>query len=67
MASITSKVALGSADAGFAYNTDASVAGDRVQADPDPEVGAAAGPLPDVRRAPVGRRHRAARRRSSAR
>ena len=30
VASLTSKVALGSADAGFAYNTDARAAGDRV-------------------------------------
>jgi molybdate transport system substrate-binding protein len=31
VASLTSKVALGSADAGFAYNTDARAAGDRVE------------------------------------
>ena len=31
VASLTSKVALGSADAGFAYNTDARSAGDRVE------------------------------------
>ena len=32
VANVTAKVALGSADAGFAYTTDATVAGDRVSA-----------------------------------
>ena len=58
VAAITSKVALGSADAGFVYVTDAQSVDDSHRDHRAAEVVAAAGPLPDVRRAPGRCRHR---------
>ena len=55
----------GGADAGFVYVTDARTQADRVDALFRAEVGAAAGPLPGLRRAARRRRHAPARGRCS--